>query len=101
MGNIISYTQIFQKSRNHLKTLGTIRMTLIKFHTQGPQILGTTVQNLVACMTWHLGFVQLSSKGFLSRMYNIKKYKLINTIATKYNYDHMGLDLKSEFRSSD
>jgi len=40
--------QIFQKSRNHVKILGAQRVTLSKFHTEDPQILGIIVQNLVA-----------------------------------------------------
>jgi Leu/Phe-tRNA-protein transferase len=46
----IEYTrvaQIFQKSRNHLKILGARRVTRNKFHTEVPQILGATTQNLV------------------------------------------------------
>lgn len=41
----------FSKCRSHLKILGTIYVTWIKFHTVHPQILGTTLQNLV---TWDL-----------------------------------------------
>jgi hypothetical protein len=40
--------QIFQKSRSHLKILGARRVTWSKFRTEDPQILGATVQNLVA-----------------------------------------------------
>jgi hypothetical protein len=40
--------QIFKKSRNHVKILGAQRVTLSKFHAEDPQLLGTTVQNLVA-----------------------------------------------------
>jgi len=79
MRNIKSGTQIFQKCRNHLKTL----WTWIKFHTQDPQILGTTVQNLVTCMTWHLGFVHLPAIGILNRTQMYKQCQLINTTATK------------------
>lgn len=32
-------------------------MACSKFHTEDPQILGTTVQNSVAQVTWHAGFV--------------------------------------------
>ena len=34
----------FQKSRRHLKILGTIRLTQSKFHTEDLQILDATVQ---------------------------------------------------------
>jgi hypothetical protein len=38
--------KIFQKSRSHLKILGARRVKWSKFHTEKPQILGVTVQNL-------------------------------------------------------
>jgi hypothetical protein len=41
-----------QKSRNHLKILGARSVAWSKFHTEGPQILGATVKNLVARATW-------------------------------------------------
>jgi hypothetical protein len=44
--------QIFQKCRSHLKILGASRMTRSKFHTEDPQILGVTVENLVTRATW-------------------------------------------------
>ena len=37
----------FKQSRSHFKILGAIRMTKSKFHTENPQILGATTQNLV------------------------------------------------------
>jgi len=37
--------QIFQKSRNHLKILGTNQMTWSKFHTEDSQILGAIIWN--------------------------------------------------------
>jgi hypothetical protein len=40
-------THIFQKSRSHLKSLGTSWVTWSKFCIEGPQILGATTQNLV------------------------------------------------------
>jgi hypothetical protein len=43
--------QIFQRSRHYLKILGTERVTRSKFHSEDPQILGATLQNLV---TWDL-----------------------------------------------
>ena len=39
---------IFQRCRHNLKILGTERVTRSKFHSEDPQILGATVQNLVA-----------------------------------------------------
>jgi hypothetical protein len=46
-----------KNSRYHLKTEGTRRAPLNKFHTEDPQILLATVQNLVATATWRPGFV--------------------------------------------
>jgi hypothetical protein len=44
--------QIFQKSSRQLKILGPRRVAGSKFYTEYPQILGTTVQNLVAPTAW-------------------------------------------------
>ena len=46
-----------KKSRRFLKILEAIRTTRRKSHTEDPQILGATVQNLVALATWHQEFV--------------------------------------------
>jgi hypothetical protein len=54
---MIRGAQIFQKSGCHQKVLGTRRVIRSTFHSEHPQILGTTVQNLVATVTWRLGFV--------------------------------------------
>jgi hypothetical protein len=43
--------------RHHLKILVATCVTWSKSHTQYPQILGATVQNLVARATWRLEFV--------------------------------------------
>jgi hypothetical protein len=40
-----------KKTANPLKILGARRMTWTKFHTEDPQILGGSVQNLVAMAT--------------------------------------------------
>jgi hypothetical protein len=42
--------QIFQKSRSNLKILGSRS----KFHTEDPGILGATIQNSIATVTWRL-----------------------------------------------
>jgi hypothetical protein len=42
-----SGAQIFQKSRIHLKILGTRTTTQSKLHTEHPQTLGAAIQNLV------------------------------------------------------
>jgi hypothetical protein len=47
----------FPNSRNHLKILAAIRVTLSKFCTEGTQILGATVQNVVVIVIWRPGFV--------------------------------------------
>jgi len=51
-------TKIFQKFKSHLKILGASMVSWSKSHTEGPQILGALVQNLVARETWRPGFVQ-------------------------------------------
>ena len=53
---------IFQKSSGHPKYLGTATVTWGEFHTEDPQILGPTSQNLVAGTrgggaTWRQRFV--------------------------------------------
>lgn len=50
---------IFQISRSHIKVLSARRVTWSKFPTEYMQILSTTIQNLVATVTWHPGFVHL------------------------------------------
>jgi len=55
---------ILRKSSNHLNVLGAIRVTGSKFHTQDPQILGPTEQNLLARGTW-------SSEIFHSCLYTM------------------------------
>ena len=50
--------QIFQKKiRNHLKILVARRMTWSQFHTENPQILDATVQDLVPTAIWRPGFL--------------------------------------------
>jgi hypothetical protein len=49
--------QIFQKSRSHLEILSTTRLTGSKFYIEGSEILGATIQNFGAWVTWHPGFV--------------------------------------------
>jgi hypothetical protein len=41
-------TNIFQKSWNHLKILGSKSLTRSKSHTEHPEALGDAVQNFVA-----------------------------------------------------
>jgi len=43
--------QNFQKSKGHLKIVGARRVTQSKFHNEYPQVLGTTIQNVVAMAT--------------------------------------------------
>ena len=61
--NHISYRragQVFQKPGCHLKLLGARRLTLSRFHTEDAQILGATIQNVVAWRLWCIGFAHLS-----------------------------------------
>ena len=39
--------KFFKKSSSHIRILGSRRVTRGKFHTDGPQILGDTVRELV------------------------------------------------------
>lgn len=55
----------FQECRSHLKIQDAKRVTWISFHTEALQILGTTIENFVAWMTWCLGFVCLWCKPCL------------------------------------
>jgi hypothetical protein len=43
---------IFEIYRSNREILGSIRMTCTKFHTEGPQILGATVQNVLSRPIW-------------------------------------------------
>jgi hypothetical protein len=47
---------------SHLKILDTRQVTRSKFHTVDPEILAAIIQNLVAHVTWHSGFVQPSTE---------------------------------------
>jgi hypothetical protein len=47
----------FQRCRSHLKIPGTRWVAWSNFHMEDLQILGATMQNLVAQATWHPGFV--------------------------------------------
>jgi hypothetical protein len=49
--------QIFQKFTSHPTVLGDRRLLWAKFHTEDPVISGTTIQNFVTWVTWHLGIV--------------------------------------------
>jgi len=52
-----SSAQLFQKSKSHLKSLSVRWVKLNKQHTEDLQITSTTLQNLVAHVTWHPKFV--------------------------------------------
>jgi hypothetical protein len=54
--------QICQQSRSHCKILCTRGVAWSRFHTEDPQILGATVQNLVTQVTWCQGLVQAHSQ---------------------------------------
>jgi len=43
--------KIFQKLRSHLRILHVRRVTCSRFHTEDPQMLNATVQNLVTTAT--------------------------------------------------
>jgi hypothetical protein len=50
-------TQIFRKPRSNLKILGAQMLPGGKFHTEFPQVSGTTIYNVVAKAAWHPEFV--------------------------------------------
>jgi len=49
-------TQIFEKYKGHLEILAARRMIWSQSHTEDPEILGATTQNVAAQATWHPGF---------------------------------------------
>jgi len=49
--------QIYPKSRNYLKILGSRRLKPNKFHAEHSQVLVTTMVNVVATVLWRPGFV--------------------------------------------
>jgi hypothetical protein len=55
--------QVLKKSKTHLQTFGRHNSNTKKFNTQNPQILGATVQHLVAAAKWGPGFVHPRCKG--------------------------------------
>jgi hypothetical protein len=61
---------IFKKSRCHLRLLGARRVIRRNFHTEGPQILGATVNNLAATMTWRPEFVHPWFKILITLLWN-------------------------------
>jgi hypothetical protein len=46
------------------KILDARRVVWSKYHVEGPQIVGATVQNLVAQVVWRPEFVHPCSKAF-------------------------------------
>ena len=48
---------MFKKSRSDLNILGARRVTCSRFRTEGPQISGDTIKNLVVQTNWRLVFV--------------------------------------------
>jgi len=47
----------FPKNLGNTSNFYALRVTWSKFHTEDPHILGVTVQNLVALVTWRREFV--------------------------------------------
>jgi hypothetical protein len=52
-----THVQIFQKPGSHLKILGARKVICSKFQPEDQQLLGITIQNFVATVTWHLEFL--------------------------------------------
>jgi len=53
----IRVAQILQKSRRHIKILGSRKFTGSTLHTENPHTLGAIVRDVVVWGTWSLGFV--------------------------------------------
>jgi len=49
-------TNIFEKQKGHLEILAARRTIWSQSHTEDPEILGATTQNVAAQATWHPGF---------------------------------------------
>ena len=74
--------QIFQKSSSYLKILGTGRVTWSKFHSEDPQILGATLQNL---FSWPLCIMENNISNF--ELHNdLHSYFSMIGFATQYFY---------------
>ena len=56
--------KFFKKSRSHLKIIGARNVIWNKFHNEDTQMLGATVQNLVATATWRPDFAPVYWEGF-------------------------------------
>jgi hypothetical protein len=70
--------QIFQKSRSHLNIPGSKMVKWCNFHSDDPQILPTTVQNLVVTAPWCLGLGTSKSLSFLIKQtFKKETYRLI------------------------
>ena len=75
--------EIFQKSRSHVKILGTKILTQSKIHTEQPQIFGATIQKLSCpgdlslkiCAPWlHIQEIWNSNSGpHLHRHYYLRR----------------------------
>jgi hypothetical protein len=55
--HILGVHKFYKKFRSHLKFLGARRVRYSAFHTEDPQILGATVQNLVDWVIWRPVFM--------------------------------------------
>jgi hypothetical protein len=67
----ITDVQIFQKFRSHLKILGARRVARSTVHTEDPQILRATAQNLVALANGicvHLGYMLQGNRRTVTAM---------------------------------
>jgi hypothetical protein len=52
-----------QKCRSHLKIIGTTMVSQTKFHSEGPQTLGTAIQHLVTTANWRQSFEHLALRA--------------------------------------
>ena len=67
-----SGAQICQKSRRHLKNARRQKGDTSKFLTENPQLLGATMQDFVAMVTWRPEFVYACFAFFIKAEENQK-----------------------------
>ena len=68
--------QIFQKSGSRLKILGAIIAIGDKVHIEDSQILGPSVENVVARASWRSGFVILWPDQWYGKAIGVLSYAL-------------------------
>jgi len=77
----------FTNCGHHQKILGTRKMAWNKFHTEDPHMLGNPLQNSVAAVTWHLGFVHPQYTAHPAALHYLQwfQYPTYEASCFKYN----------------